>query len=85
MEGRVMMKDKKSDYPLKNNIRRLRLDRGQISQQQLGELAGCTRQTIIAIESGNYTPSLLLAFKIAEALNSPIGEVFYYENEEGEG
>ena len=59
-----------------NNIRRLRFENGEMSQQELAEKAGCTRQTIIAIEQGKYNPSLGLAFKIACAFGKKIEEVF---------
>jgi putative transcriptional regulator len=61
-----------------NRIRRLRFDRNEMTQQELAEKAGCTRQTIIAVEQGKYVPSLELAFRIAEALGVPLEEVFQY-------
>ena len=61
-----------------NNIRRLRFDSGEMSQQGLAEKAGCTRQTIIAIEQGRYNPSLALAFKIARAFDKNVEDVFHY-------
>ena len=64
---------------VRNNIRKLRFLNGEITQEQLAEKAGVTRQTIIAIEGGKYAPSLELAFKIALAFGLPIGEVFSYE------
>lgn len=64
-----------------NNIRRLRFDNNEMSQKQLAEIAGCTRQTIIAIEQGKYNPSLALAFNIARAFNKRIEEVFLYNDE----
>ena len=67
---------------LSNNIRRLRFDNGQMTQQQLADKAGVTRQTIIAIESGKYAPSLPLAFKIARTFGISIEDVFQYENEQ---
>ncbi|TFG49789.1 MAG: transcriptional regulator, partial [Candidatus Brocadiia bacterium] len=66
----------------KNNIRKLRFENGQMTQQQLADKVGVTRQTIIAIEAGNYSPSLILAFKIAQAFTLPIEEVFQYETDE---
>ncbi|MBN1367550.1 MAG: helix-turn-helix transcriptional regulator [Dehalococcoidales bacterium] len=63
---------------MKNNIRRLRFDRNEMTQEELARLAGCTRQTIIAIEQGKYVPSLELAFKIARAFKVPLEEVFQY-------
>ncbi len=65
---------------LSNQIRRLRFDNGEMTQQQLAEKVGVTRQTIIAIESGKYAPSLPLAFRIAQTFNIPIEQVFKYEN-----
>ncbi|MCX5634898.1 MAG: helix-turn-helix transcriptional regulator [Planctomycetota bacterium] len=64
---------------LKNQIRRLRFDNGEMTQQQLADLVGVTRQTILAIEAGNYSPSLTLAFKIANAFKVPLETVFQYE------
>ena len=64
---------------VKNRIRRLRFDRDEMTQQELAERAGCTRQTIIAIEQGKYVPSLELAFKVAKALGVDLVEVFQYE------
>jgi putative transcriptional regulator len=62
-----------------NNIRRLRFFAGEMTQQALAEKAGISRQTIIAIEAGKYSPSLELAFRIADAFGVKIGEVFDYE------
>jgi putative transcriptional regulator len=63
---------------IRNRIRRLRFDREEMTQEELAKLAGCTRQTIIAIEQGKYVPSLELAFHIASALGVPLGDVFQY-------
>lgn len=63
---------------LQNQIRRRRFDKGEMTQQQLAERAGVTRQTIIALEAGKYVPSLLLAFRLASALEVPIEDVFQY-------
>jgi len=60
-----------------NQIRRLRFD-NKMTQQQLADKAGVTRQTIIAIEAGKYSPSLALAFRIADALGVSIQDVFQY-------
>ncbi len=65
---------------IKNNIRRLRFDHSEMTQEKLANLAGCTRQTIIAIEQGKYVPSLDLAFKIARAFNARLEEVFQYSS-----
>ena len=65
-----------------NNVRRLRFDNGEMTQQQLADKVGVTRQTIIAIESGRYSPSLPLAFKLARAFGVSIEQVFQYEDED---
>lgn len=65
-----------------NNIRKLRFFAGEMTQQQLAEKAGISRQTVIAIEAGKYAPTLELAFRIADAFGVPIGEVFGYEVKE---
>jgi putative transcriptional regulator len=57
----------------------LRFDRNEMTQQELAEKAGCTRQTIIAVEQGKYVPSLELSFKIARAFAVPLEEAFQYE------
>jgi putative transcriptional regulator len=64
---------------INNQIRRLRFDRGEMTQEELAQRAGCTRQTIIALEQGKYVPSIELAFKIARALGVALEEVFQYE------
>jgi len=61
-----------------NNIRRLRFDAGEMTQQELADRVGVTRQTIIAIEGAKYSPSLELAFKLARALGRNLEEVFQY-------
>ncbi|MGA2093348.1 MAG: helix-turn-helix transcriptional regulator [Sedimentisphaerales bacterium] len=66
---------------LKNQIRRLRFEKGEMTQQQLADLVGVTRQTIIAMEQGKYAPSLPLAFRIARAFCVPLESVFQYEPE----
>jgi putative transcriptional regulator len=67
---------------LSNQVRRLRFENGQITQQQLADKVGVTRQTIIAIEAGKYAPSLPLAFRIARTFRMPIEAVFQYEAED---
>ncbi|MEJ2647359.1 MAG: helix-turn-helix transcriptional regulator [Sedimentisphaerales bacterium] len=64
-----------------NNIRRLRFENGQMTQQELADKVGVTRQTIIATEAGKYAPSLPLAFKIAKTFGVPIEQVFQYNHE----
>jgi putative transcriptional regulator len=68
-----------AESEIKNQIRRLRFENGEMTQQQLADKVGVTRQTIIAIEADKYSPSLMLAFKIAKAFNVPLEEVFQYE------
>jgi len=65
-----------------NNIRRLRFFANEMTQQELAEKAGVSRQTIIAVEAGKYSPSLELAFRIALAFGVTIGEVFDCEVKE---
>jgi putative transcriptional regulator len=65
---------------LSNRIRRLRFDRDEMTQQELADKVGVTRQTIIAIEAGKYAPSLLLAFRIARVFNATVEDVFQYES-----
>tara|TARA_B100000809_G_C14828149_1_gene419969 strand:- start:69 stop:296 length:228 start_codon:yes stop_codon:yes gene_type:complete len=62
-----------------NNIRRLRFDADEMTQATLAEKADVTRQTIIAIEGGKYSPSLELAFKIATVFDVPLESVFQYQ------
>ena len=64
---------------LNNELRRLRFEAGEMTQQALAEKVGVTRQTIIAIEAGKYAPSLLLAFRIAKVFRRGVEEVFRYE------
>ncbi|OUS69568.1 transcriptional regulator [Paenibacillus sp. MY03] len=64
-----------------NHVRKLRFNRNEMTQQQLADLVGVTRQTIVTIEKGNYSPSLELAFRIARAFGVPLEEVFYFEEE----
>ena len=61
-----------------NDIRRLRFAHGEMTQAELADRIGVTRQTIIAIEQGRYSPSLEMAFKVARAFNVPLDEVFQY-------
>jgi len=62
-----------------NNVRRLRFDADEMTQATLAEKADVTRQTIIAIEGGKYSPSLELAFKIATVFDVPLESVFQYQ------
>jgi putative transcriptional regulator len=65
-----------------NNIRRLRFFANEMTQLELAEKAGASRQTIVALEAGKYTPSLEMAFRIAEVFNVSIAEVFECRSEE---
>ena len=65
---------------VKNRIRRLRFDHDEMTQEELANKAGCTRQTIIALEQGKYVPSIDLAFRIARAFDVPLEDVFQYED-----
>lgn len=66
---------------VKNDIRRLRFEHGEMTQQQLAERVGVTRQTIVAIEKGKYSPSLEAAFRIARVFGAPLETVFQYNGE----
>jgi putative transcriptional regulator len=66
---------------LSNKVRRLRFDNGELTQQQLADRVGVTRQTIIAIEAGKYAPSLPLAFKLARTFGVSIEQAFQFEDE----
>lgn len=69
---------------IKNQIRRLRFENGEMTQQQLADKVGVTRQTIIAIESGKYAPSLPLAFRIARTFGVRVEDLFQYEDEDSQ-
>ena len=64
-----------------NEIRRLRFEREEMTQADLAKRIGVTRQTIIAIEQGRYSPSLEMAFQIAHVFNVPLDLVFQYRPE----
>lgn len=66
---------------ISNSIRKLRFFRNEMTQQQLAEKVGVTRQTIIAMEQDKYSPSLELAFRIARVFEVPLEEVFSYQTE----
>ena len=66
---------------VENQIRRLRFENSQMTQQELADKVGVTRQTIIAIEGSKYLPSLGLAFRIAKVFGVKIEEVFEYEKD----
>ena len=67
-----------------NAIRALRFAHGEMTQAELAERIGVTRQTVIAIEQGRYSPSLEVAFQIAHVFGVPLDEVFSYPNENGD-
>lgn len=69
----------KNKIPISNNIRKLRFYHDEMTQKELAEKVGVTRQTIVAIENAKYSPSLELAFRIAFVFDSPLEEVFFYE------
>jgi putative transcriptional regulator len=64
-----------------NAIRSLRFANGEMTQADLADRIGVTRQTIIAIEQGRYSPSLEMAFQIARVFNVPLDDVFQYPEE----
>ena len=61
---------------VRNRVRQLRFEAGEMTQQTLAERVGCTRQTIIVLEQGRYVPSLLLALRIAKVFGVSVEEVF---------
>jgi putative transcriptional regulator len=69
---------------LRNRVRQLRFENGQMTQRQLAEEVGVTRQTIITIEANRYSPSLRLAFRIASAFGVSIEDVFQYSQSSAE-
>ena len=64
---------------VRSHTRRLRFEHGEMTQQELAERAGCTRQTIGALEQGGYVPSLALAFRIARVFGLGVEDVFEYD------
>jgi putative transcriptional regulator len=66
-------------FEIINNVRKLRFFANEMTQQELAEKAGVSRQTVIAIEAGKYSPSLELAFRLADVFGVAIGEVFEHE------
>ena len=67
---------------VRNSIRKFRFHNNEMTQEQLAEKVGVTRQTIIAIEGAKYPPSLELAFRIALVFGVPLGDVFFYTSED---
>jgi putative transcriptional regulator len=68
---------------ISNRIRQLRFEHGEMTQQQLGQRIGVTRQTLNAIELGKYSPSLEAAFRIAEVFGVRLEQVFQYHSAKG--
>jgi len=66
---------------ISNNIRKLRFEHQEMTQQKLADSVSVSRQTIVAIEKGKYSPSLEVAFKISDIFEKPINEVFLYIEE----
>jgi putative transcriptional regulator len=64
--------------PIANQIRRLRFEHGEMTQAELAQKIGMTRQTVAAIEAGKYSPSLEAAFRIAHVFGAQVGEVFQW-------
>ncbi len=64
---------------IRNTVRKLRFENNEMTQQDLAEKIGATRQTIIAIEGGKYTPSLELAFRLADVFDVPLEAVFQHD------
>lgn len=71
------------EFEITNNIRRLRFDHHEMTQQELAGKVGVTRQTIVAIENGKYSPSLEVAFRIAYVFGTKLEDVFGYVVKEG--
>ncbi len=67
---------------IRNEIRRLRFEHGEMTQQELAEKIKVTRQTVNAIEQGKYSPSLEAAFRISAVFGKPLESVFHYSQEE---
>ena len=68
-----------TESKIKNNIRQFRFENNQMTQADLADKAGVTRQTIIAIEAGQYSPSLELAIRISRVFGKKVDDVFKYE------
>jgi putative transcriptional regulator len=64
---------------IRNEVRRLRFEHGEMTQQALADRVGCTRQTVIMLEQGRYVPSLALALRIAQVFGEPVEAIFALE------
>lgn len=73
------MVKKPKGLPIVNQIRKLRFEHGEMTQQDLADRIGMTRQTVVAIEAGKYSPSLEAAFRIARVFDAPLENVFQWE------
>jgi putative transcriptional regulator len=71
-------------HNIDNNIRKLRFHNNEMTQQELADRTGVTRQTIVAIENGKYSPTLELAFRIAREFGVPLDEVFSFNPDASE-
>jgi putative transcriptional regulator len=69
--------------PFENDIKMLRFLAGEMTQGDLGDMVGVTRQTIAAIEQGKYSPSLEVAFRIARVFDKPLEDVFHWSADSG--
>lgn len=67
-----------NEIPIANNLRRLRFEHGEMTQEALARAVGITRQTIIALEAGRYAPSLELAMRLARVFGVRVDEVFFW-------
>ena len=65
---------------IRNEVRRLRFENGEMTQQELADRVGCTRQTVIMLEQGRYVPSLALALRIAQAFGLSVEAIFTLED-----
>jgi len=72
-----------TELPIKNQIRKFRFEANEMTQKELAALVGVTRQTIVAIENSKYSPTLELAFKVAEVFHVSIDDVFQYTKSTG--
>ncbi len=68
--------------PIRNSIRRLRFEHGEMTQAELAQRIGMTRQTIAAVEQGKYSPSLEAAFRIAQVFGEPLEQVFQWAGDD---
>ena len=67
-----------SDSPIGNHLRRLRFENGEMTQEHLARAVGVTRQTIVALETGRYAPSLELALRLADVFGKKVDDVFFW-------